>query len=130
MCAQVYWAWGLAQAWRGDGTLQMEAAFSPALPPPIPQAPLTPGVTTSKSQVPKTLKKDLKAIEERLARFRMDAVLPGTLECWTARWLREEIERRHMSLTLSSSLSHCPTRCTSHQALERVASTRDEDDDA
>ena len=38
-----------------------------------------PGVTTSKSQVPKTLKKDLKAIEERLARFRMDAVLPGTL---------------------------------------------------
>ena len=46
--------------------------------PPSLQAPLTPGVTTSKSQVPKTLEKDLKAIEERLARFRMDAVLPGT----------------------------------------------------
>lgn len=55
----------------------IESAYSSALPPSL-QAPLTPGVTTSKSQVPKTLKKDLKAIEERLARFRMDAVLPGT----------------------------------------------------
>ena len=31
--------------------------------------------------MPKTLKKDLKEIEERLARFRMDAVLPGTWLC-------------------------------------------------
>ncbi len=31
----------------------------------------------SRSTVTKTLKKDLGAIEKRLARFRMDAVLPG-----------------------------------------------------
>lgn len=55
-------------------------SYSTRLCPLSPQAPLTPGVTTSKSQVPKTLKKDLKAIEERLARFRMDAVLPGSWE--------------------------------------------------
>lgn len=32
----------------------------------------------SRSSVAKTLKKDLGAIEKRLARFRMDTVLPGT----------------------------------------------------
>lgn len=37
-----------------------------------------PEVTVSRSSVAKTLKKDLGAIEKRLARFRMDTVLPGT----------------------------------------------------
>ena len=32
----------------------------------------------SRSTVAKTLKKDLAAVEKRLARFRMDAELPGT----------------------------------------------------
>jgi hypothetical protein len=41
-----------------------------------------PEVMVSRSNVAKTLKKDLGAIEKRLARFRMDAVLPGTdIEC-------------------------------------------------
>ena len=41
-----------------------------------------PKVVLSRSTVAKTLKKDLAGVEKRLARFRMDAELPGGCGQW------------------------------------------------
>ena len=52
-----------------------------------------PEVVLSRSTVAKTLKKDLAGVEKRLARFRMDAELPGM--CVDSRWASDAmVDRR------------------------------------